>query len=300
MRVPATLEHGTTSVPVTNAGRVRNKGIDFDIHWNDRIGKVSYNAGINLGFVKNTLVEYFDEPVIPGNYIYEEGSPIQQIYVMDVDRIVRDQKDLDYVQSLVERDPNYFNTFTRPDLGDFLYKDANGDGKLDYDDRIKVGHGMTPTFTFGINLGAQWNNFDFQMLLQGTGHHDVFFSNPTFRFVAQHGWTLFKDVVDNQWTPENPYDSKYPILRESSNGKNQIASTAFVTNAAYLRCKNLQIGYTIPRNITQKFFVENLKLYASIDNLFTITDFVGQDPEINYGVGYPTVRQFSFGLNVSF
>lgn len=114
------------------------------------------------------------------------------------------------------------------------------------------------------------------------------------------GQSLNKDITDNAWTPENPYNSKYPILRNSSNGKNNIASDAFVHNAAYFRCKNIQLGYTIPQNITRKFFVENLKVYTSIDNLFTITSFPGLDPEVAANVGYPTVRQYSVGLNVTF
>lgn len=114
------------------------------------------------------------------------------------------------------------------------------------------------------------------------------------------GQSLNKDITDNAWTPENPYNSKYPILRNNSNGKNNIASDAFVHNASYIRCKNLQFGYTVPRKVTRKFFVENLKVYVSLDNLFTITDFPGLDPEVAAGVGYPAVRQYSFGLNVSF
>ena len=111
---------------------------------------------------------------------------------------------------------------------------------------------------------------------------------------------MIKDITDNAWTPENPYNSKYPILRNSSNTKNNKASDAFVHNAAYLRCKNIQLGYTIPSEITKKFFVESLKVYTSIDNLFTITSFPGLDPEVGAKVGYPLTRQFSLGLNVSF
>ncbi|MDE5658736.1 MAG: TonB-dependent receptor, partial [Muribaculaceae bacterium] len=92
----------------------------------------------------------------------------------------------------------------------------------------------------------------------------------------------------------------YPILRNSANSKNNIASDAFVHNAAYLRCKNIQLGYNVPQKITRRFYVENLKIYTSIDNLFTITDFPGLDPEIGATVGYPAVRQYSIGLNITF
>ena len=299
--LPAPLEHGTSTVPNQNAGEVNNKGFEFDIHWNDRIGKVSYDLGFNMGFVTNKVTKFQgDVSSISGVYKTQEGKPINQLYVITVDRIVRDQADLDYVQSLVDRNPDYFATYQRPELGDFLYRDANGDGKLDTADRVEIGHGTLPRLTYGGSLGIRWNNFDFSMLLQGVGNHQVYYNNQAFRFVTVMGQSLNKDITDNAWTPENPYNSKYPVLRNSSNGKNNIASDAFVHNAAYLRCKNIQLGYTIPQEITRKFFVENFKVYASIDNLFTITDFPGLDPEIGATVGYPSVRQYSVGLNISF
>ena len=299
--LPAPLEHGTSTVPNQNAGEVNNKGFEFDLRWNDRIGKVSYNVGVNMGFVNNKVTRFQgDVSSINGVYKTQEGKPINQLYVITVDRIVRDQSDLDYVQSLVDRNPDYFATYQRPELGDFLYRDTNGDGKLDTNDRVEIGHGNVPRITYGANLGASWNNFDFSVLFQGVADYKVYYNNQAFRFVTVMGQSLIKDITDNSWTPENPYNSKYPLLRNNANGKNNIASDAFVHNAAYFRCKNIQLGYTIPRDVTRKFFVENLKVYASIDNLFTITDFPGLDPEVGANVGYPSVRQYSIGLNISF
>ncbi len=299
--LPAPLEHGTSTVPNQNAGEVNNKGFEIDLRWNDRIGKVNYNVGFNMGFVNNKVTKFQgDVSSISGVYKTQEGKPINQLYVITVDRIVRDQSDLDYVQSLVDKNPDYFATYQRPELGDFLYRDANGDGKLDTNDRVEIGHGTVPRITYGANLGASWNNFDFSVMFQGVADYKVYYNNQAFRFVTVMGQSLVKDITDNAWTPENPYNSKYPILRNNANGKNNIASDAFVHNAAYFRCKNIQLGYTIPRDVTRKFFVENLKVYASIDNLFTITDFPGLDPEVGANVGYPTVRQYSIGLNISF
>ncbi|MDE6099975.1 MAG: TonB-dependent receptor, partial [Paramuribaculum sp.] len=166
--LPAPLEHGTSAVPDQNAGQVNNKGVEIDMQWNDRIGPVSYRAGFNLGFVSNRVTRFQgDVASISGVYKTEEGKPINQLYVISVDRIVRDQSDLDYVQSLVDRNPDYFATYQRPELGDFLFRDANGDGKLDTDDRVEIGHGTLPRLTYGINLGASWQNFDFSILFQG-------------------------------------------------------------------------------------------------------------------------------------
>ena len=299
--LPAPLEHGTSTVPNQNAGEVNNKGFDLDLHWNDRIGKVTYNLGFNLGFVNNKVTKFQgDVSSINGVYKTQAGKPINQLYVITVDRIVRDEADLDYVKSLVDKNPDYFATYQRPELGDFLYRDANGDGKLDTDDRVEIGHGTLPRLTYGADLGLSWNNFDFSVRFQGVGKHMVYYNNQAFRFVTVMGQSLVKDITDNAWTPDNPYKSKYPLLRNSANGKNNIASDAFVHNASYLRCKNIQLGYTLPKELTEKIFIQNLKIYTSIDNLFTITDFPGLDPEVGATVGYPTVRQYSVGLNISF
>lgn len=129
--LPAPLEHGTSIVPNQNAGEVNNRGVEFDINWYDRIGKVGYQIGFNMGFVNNKVTKFQgDTPSISGVYKTQEGRPINQLYLITVDRIVRDQADLDYVQSLVDRNPDYFATYQRPELGDFLYADANGDGRL--------------------------------------------------------------------------------------------------------------------------------------------------------------------------
>lgn len=299
--LPVPLEHGTAAVPNQNAGEVNNRGVDFELNWNDRIGKVNYSVGLNFGFVNNKVTKFQgDVSSINGMYKIQEGKPINQLYVLQVDRIVRDEQDMAYVQSLVDQNPDYFATYQRPELGDFLFKDSNNDGKLDADDRVEIGHGNMPRFTYGANLGLSWNGFDLSMLLQGVGNYQVYYNNQAFRFVTVLGQSLIKDITDHAWTPENPYNSKYPILRNDANSKNQVASDAFVHNAAYLRCKNLQLGYTVPKRVSQKFFVENLKVYTSIDNLFTISSFPGLDPEIAANVGYPSIRQYSVGINVSF
>jgi TonB-linked SusC/RagA family outer membrane protein len=299
--LPAPLEHGTSIVPNQNAGEVNNKGVELELTWRDRIGNVSYSVGGNLSYVSNKVTKFQgDVASINGVYKIQEGRPINQLYVIRVDRIVRDEADLAYVQQLVDANPDYFATYQRPGLGDFLYADANGDGSLDANDRVEIGGGTLPRLTYGINLSASWRGFDFSMMLQGVGSNPVYYNNQAFRFVTVMGQSLNKDITDNAWTPENPYNSRYPVLRNNADGRNNIASDAFVHDAAYLRCKNLQLGYTLPRDVTSKFFIDSIKVYASIDNLFTITKFPGLDPEVGATVGYPTVRQYSVGLNITF
>ena len=299
--LPAPLEHGTSVVPNVNAGRVNNKGFEAELRWSDHLGPVTYSVSGNLSFVNNKVTAFQgDVASINGVYKTQEGYPINQIYVLSVDRIVRDRADLDYVQSLVDANPEYFATYQRPELGDFLYRDTNGDGKLDANDRVEIGHGTLPRLTYGANIALSWNNFDFSLLLQGVGDYKVYYNNQAFRFVTVMGQSLIKDITDNAWTPENPYNSIYPQLRNSADSRNNVASDAFVHNAAYLRCKNIQLGYTIPKKLVDRCFIDNIKVYVSFDNLFTLTSFPGLDPEVGATVGYPALRQYSIGLNITF
>ena len=299
--LPAPLEHGTSTVPNQNAGEVNNKGFELDLRWRDNIGDISYSIGANMSFVNNKVTKFQgDVSSISGVYKTQEGKPINQLYVLKVDRIVRDEKDLQYVQSLIDANPSYFSTYQRPELGDFLFSDTNNDGKLDSNDRIEIGYGTMPRLSYGFDISLNWKGIDFSMLFQGVGYNPVYYNNQAFRFVTVMGQSLNKDITDNAWTPDNPYGSRYPILRNEADSRNNVASDAFVHDASYLRCKNIQVGYTIPSQITKKFFVENLKVYASIDNLFTITRFPGLDPEVGATVGYPAVRQYSMGLNITF
>ena len=117
---------------------------------------------------------------------------------------MRDQADLDYVQSLVDRNPDYFATFQRPELGDFLYADTNGDGSLDNNDRVEIGKGTLPTFTYGASLGLTWRDFDFS-LPPGRRQPSGILQQPGIPLRDSYGTVAYKgDATDSAWTPENP------------------------------------------------------------------------------------------------
>ena len=199
-----------------------------------------------MAYVRNKVTKFQgDVPSISGVYKTQEGRPINQLYVIKVDRIVRDQADLDYVQSLVDRNPDYFATFQRPELGDFLYADTNGDGSLDNNDRVEIGKGPSrhsPTAQASVSHG----DFDFSLLLQGVGNHQVYYNNQAFRFVTVMGQSLIKDITDNAWTPE-----PNPSLNSST--ARIISPATAQHNAAYLRCQNISSSaYRARTNITKK------------------------------------------------
>lgn len=230
-----------------------------------------------------------------------EGYPIRTLYILEVDRLVTTDEDLAYVQSMVDNAPAGKTVFPwgRPEKGDILYKDTDKDGVLSDNDRVAVGHGNSPKWTFGMSLGAEWKGIDFSMLLQGqAGLKDVYYST-LYRSTVRVGYQLNQDVIDNRWYEGRQTAAKYPRLLDYSDTRNERASTLWVAKKDYLKIRNIQLGYTLPKEISQKALMERVRIYTSLENFFTFTNWKGYDPEIS-GVTYPTMREVVFGLNVTF
>lgn len=155
-----------------------------------------------------------------------------------------------------------------------------------------------PHFLYGVNLGFDYKNFDLNMFFQGIGQKDrVIMDNFVRPFYDS---SIFEHHLD-YWTPENT-GAKYPrILNKDDGTHNYQQSDYWMINAGYFRMKNLQIGYTIPREILRPAGFDRVRVYFSANNLFTVSDFVpGMDPESEKSVSYPFARTYSFGLNVQF
>ena len=305
--LPAPLVHGNASIPRVNAGEVRNTGIELTLSWNDKTGDVRYFAEGNFGYVKNKLTKFKGkESTISGTNMLLEGQPINVQYVMKVDRLVQTDEDLAYVQSLVDKKSDYFRSYTRPQKGDFLYADTNSDGDLTADDRIMKGNGPNPTITYGVNFGVGWKGFDFSCLLQGISGSLIFW-DPTsgrndgirYKSTVIRGSQLNKTITDGRWYEGRQDQATYPRLLVQGDERNNTPSDFWLLDKSYFRLKNIQLGYTVPKTISQKLLLENLRFYASIDNALTFTKYQGLDPEIN-GTSYPTFRMTTFGVNLTF
>lgn len=196
--------------------------------------------------------------------------------------------------------------------GDLIYADANEDGIYGntYDNQF-TGTSMTPRYTFGLQLNASWNNFDVSMLWSGSAGFDLYWAQFGFNLpTTGYGSALGQRVADDHYyygegnasdpTPDN-LTGKYPRLLNNSNAaQNKAESTFYLYNGNFLKLKNFSVGYTLPATISQKVFAERVRLYFSAENLFTITSFPGQDPEIGNSIGYPSLKQLSFGANITF
>lgn len=196
--------------------------------------------------------------------------------------------------------------------GDLIYADVNGDGIYGntYDNQFTE-TSMTPKYTFGLQLNASWNNFDVSMLWSGSAGFDLYWAQFGFNLpTTGYGSALGQRVADDHYyygegnasdpTPDN-LTGKYPRLLNNSNAaQNKAESTFYLYNGNFLKLKNFSVGYTLPATISQKVFAERVRLYFSAENLFTITSFPGQDPEIGNSIGYPSLKQLSFGANITF
>ena len=309
--LPAPMVHGNATVPKQNSAKVSNRGIEFTTSWNDKIGKdFSYNVGFNFTYIKNNVDKFKGgDASYDGARMLKEGLPIWSLYVLEADRIIQTDEDLAIVEQMVANNPDAFTAFGTPQKGDLLYKDVNGrdengeltgkpDGKIDNDDRVVVGNGQNPNFTFGMNLGFEWKGIDFSMLFQGqAGLKDIFHSN-LFRSVVRQGYQINADVADGRWY-EGRTDATYPRFLDYSDTRNEQNSTFWVANKNYLKIRNITLGYTLPAHWTQKAYLERVRIYGSLENFFTFTSWKGYDPEVS-GVTYPTMRQAVVGVNVSF
>ncbi|MBO6097708.1 MAG: SusC/RagA family TonB-linked outer membrane protein, partial [Bacteroidales bacterium] len=206
----------------------------------------------------------------------------------------------DEINSYVNQDGNLIQPNAQP--GDFRWKDINGDGVINDDDRTKLGKGI-PDWTYGLTLTMDWKGFDFSMLIQGqlgaqtlnvTRRTDLYYIN------------LPKTIL-NRWTGEGSTNTNPRFAFESAN-ENYRVSDYWMEDASFLRARNIQLGYTLPQSLTKKVFVSRLRLYAQVENAFTLTKYSGCDPEVSGGfreVGvdrgvYPQNRTVTFGLNLTF
>lgn len=307
-----------TSVPVTNNTDLRTSGWELQISWRDALSNgLNYGATFNLSDSRTKITRYPNNPT-KSISTYIEGRYINEIFGYETVGIAKSDKEMQ--DHLAKVDQSTIGD--KWGAGDIMYKDLNGDGKIssgdgtinDLGDKKLIGN-STPRFLMGLDLNASWKGFDVRAFFQGVLKRD-YWTGSTFLFGADGGgmwWaagiTAVQDYYrdENSWSVKNGYqqantDAWLPRVLPSA--KNEQCQTRYLLNAAYVRLKNLQVGYTIPRAVTSKWNISNLRIFFSAENLLTITSMPDQfDPELighENNNGYPLSRTLSFGLNVSF
>lgn len=268
--------------PYQNAGGVRNTGFEAQIGHNNTINGLRYSANVNISYVKNKITDLKGADT-PGQSV---GDPLSAYYGYICEGIFRTQEDLEK-----HADQSAFGT---PVLGDLMYKDVTGEGKVDSKDRVILGSTF-PKWNFGINLSAAYKDFDFSTVLQGAaGVKGMVPAEIAYAFY--NGGKVIDKYMD-RWTPDN-VNGSMPRL-SMKNSSNRQTSSFWVKDASYLKMRNIQLGYSVPSRLISKAAISKLRVYCSVDNLFTITGFEGTDPEARGNV-HPLTRSYSFGLNLSF
>lgn len=280
------LEIGGATSPI-NAGKVRNRGVELELGWRDHIGNFHYSVKGNLSTLSNK-VTYIDPSItrLTGTKFhtydityFEQGYPVY-----------------------------YFRGYkfkgVDPETGDPLFYDLDGDNQITENDRTKIGDGI-PSFTYGITLTAAYKGFDFTLFGTGSQGNDVFCCINRPDMLA---WNKMKDYLyDGRWT-KNHTDASVPRAGANNMDKYSV-SDAMVKDGSFFKIKQMQLGYTLPKQWLNKIFINNLRVYVSLDDFFTFTSYKGFDPEASTsatsGMGvdkgsYPTSKKVVVGATVEF
>lgn len=274
LAIPVNSSTGT-STQLTNIGSVRNNGVELGINGTLLSGKnLLWTAAFNISSNSNKLTKIGNgiTELISGDNsenILREGEPVGSFYGLQFDGI--DQT-----------------------TGDVIYHDQNGDGKINSQDRVMLGS-YQPDFFYGISSALKYRNWDFSIAFKGSHGNKAYNSLRRHLEMASSSYNVSRDLL-NSWTAENP-SAEYP--RVSGYYQTSYIDSRYIEDASYFKLKNLSVGYTF----NFRHIVSKLHLFVSGQNLFTITDYKGYDPELNDGVdrgAYPTARSFSFGADITF
>jgi len=285
--------------PMANVGRMRSYGVDGNITFYKRIGEVDLTLRANMTYQNQ---EVLDQDEAANEFWYKMGRGFRygQTRGFISLGLFKDQADID--QSPSQKDLGNFDILP----GDIKYKDVNGDGKITEDDQVPIGYKNTPGLIYGFGFSAAWRDFAINVLFQGAGKRTFFVggNGPHAFHDGATGNILQRMVDEERWIPsdisgttatENP-NAPWPRLTYTNNNNNNRASTYWMKDGSYLRLKNLEITYDVPKKIIQHAHLTGLRLGFIGENLFTWSPFKWWDPEGNNesGNAYPISRTFSF------
>ena len=288
---------GYETNPDMNTGKMYTSGYEIELGWKDEIGDFSYYVSGNLSDFKSKMGDLGGTEFI-GDQIKKEGSEFNEWYGYVSDGLFQTQEELDNSPVL--------NKSVK--VGDIKYRDISGpdgvpDGKISPEyDRVLLG-GSLPRYMFGLNLGAQWKGLDFSMTFQGVGKRNVRLTSDMVQPLRDN-WANVPRIIDGYYwshynTAEQNLAAKYPRLTNAGAASNYVMSDFWLFNGAYLRMKNITLGYTIPSRLTRKIAVDGVRIYAAVNDLFQISRYPkGWDPELT-GFAYPITTSYVFGISVN-
>ena len=277
-------------LPAENIGEVENKGYDFNVGYRGNIGDMTFSVGVNGGYAKNKILFWDEAPGAP-EWQRSTGKPMNTFLVYQYDGVFATQED-------INSSPLDYKAITnnlRP--GDMKYRDINGDGKINPDDRIRMDNNDIPTFQGGMTLNMAFKNFDLAVLFQGAAGARQYVSAGESGNIGN----FLLEIHDNRWTIDNP-STVHPRIANRNDQYYSGGNTYWFRSTDYIRLKNLELGYNLPAHISEKAGVRNLRIYVNGLNLLTWDKLDVYDPETVSATGqyYPQARIISTGLNVTF
>ena len=274
------------SRPDINIGKVGNKGLETSIRYNG-IGKkdLTYFVETSLWYAKNKVV-YNAEAIQENEYLYGTGRIVGQPFVLEAIGFFKDEDD-------ILKSPTQTFTDVRP--GDIKYKDQNKDGKIDSNDYYPIGYTSMPQITLGLHGGITFKGFDMDIFFQGAANRTVYCGGKYYH--AFQNDAKVSSIALGRWTPETAETATYPRLSSENNLNNYQASSFWQKNGNFLKLRSLEIGYTLPFQLSRKINLEKVRIFANGTNLFSLDHMDGfTDPETMSG--YPALRTISFGLSI--
>ncbi|KAA4678879.1 TonB-dependent receptor [Bacteroides ovatus] len=321
--IPYAGSAGISGFSIQNAGKIRNKGFEFAVNYRGSIkDKFNYYVGANISTDKNEVIKIStggDNMTISGYSahgqggrginMFQEGHAMSYFNLIETDGIFRSAEEIENYRTA---DGKLIQPGAQ--VGDVRYKDWNGDGSIPTDDQHDVGSPF-PDMTFGLRLGGDWNNFDFNLFFDGTVGNKIY-NYPRYRLESGNFNGNYSTTLANSWRPANQ-NTDMPRFSVTDGADNKWAYTdRWLEDGSYIRLKTLDIGYTLPKQLLKKIKLENVRIYTSIENLFTLTKYSGYTPDLGesgvdlgttYNVftrgidqgRYPLPRTFSFGIQVN-
>ena len=288
-------------LPTVNMGKVDNKGFEVTARWEDKIQNVSYYVGTSWSYAKNKII-FQDEIPQPYEWMEQTGRPVGQQFGYVTDGFFS-QEDVEKYAINKGTEGGIPDHNFSPKAGDVKYRDLNGDYKIDDKAVAAIGYPKSPLLTGNMSLGFSWNGLDFSMVWSGAFKTSRLVSSfYRVPFDTTNNRALLSYMIKDAWTPEKGNSSTAPAISfGASKANNYKDSDLWLRDASYVRLKNIELGYSFPKQIVKKMHVGTLRLSVSGYNLLTFDDMGFCDPESNPdGQAYPLIKVVNFGLKVGF
>lgn len=276
--------------PFENAGIVDSYGVEVGLDYTKRFGDVVLNFGGNFAWNRNEIKEQLEEPRLYKN-LEQTGTRLGQVFGMVAEGFF---KDADDIKNSTKQN---FSTVVP---GDIKYKDVNGDGIIDSNDKTAIGYStLSPEIYYSFHLGAEWKGLGVDVMFQGTGNYSALLNTKSMFWPLINNTTVSNHYYENRWTPDNP-NAKYPRLSSQSNANNYQANTIWLADRSFLKLRNAEVYYKFPKNLMKKTKVlGSAKLYVRGTDLFCFDHIDVADPEC-YGASTPLNKSIVVGVTIGF